>query len=276
MNDSPARADPDADRDRAHVRLGGDGRGQLHPAGRRLHQRDDRQHRAVRPGGGARVADAGQPRGGLDGGLHNRAWPRGPGSPTGFKARAAKRDRGDEDGPRCWPPTSSGPLRAELVLLAGFTAGWEASGGRPAGWGQFCLLAVAAAAMGVQSSAVRDMGLSEVSDHLPDRDADRAGGLAGPGRARTRRTGCGGSACWSGCGRGASLSGLLRRDRGGRRCRPCRWPRWSPRSCWRSRNGVAVQPRATSGHGMSFRHLRAPIMGGSAASAECHCGGVSM
>ena len=55
------------------------------------------------------------------------------------------------------------PFLAELVLLAGFTVGWEISGARPAGWAQFCLLAVAAAAMGVQSSAVRDMGMTEVS-----------------------------------------------------------------------------------------------------------------
>jgi uncharacterized membrane protein YoaK (UPF0700 family) len=55
------------------------------------------------------------------------------------------------------------PFLAELVLLAGFAVGWEISGARPAGWAQFCLLATAAAAMGVQSSAVRDMGMSEVS-----------------------------------------------------------------------------------------------------------------
>ena len=54
-------------------------------------------------------------------------------------------------------------LLAELMLLAGFTAGWEVSGARPAGWAQFSLLATLAAAMGVQSSAVKDMGLTEVS-----------------------------------------------------------------------------------------------------------------
>ena len=54
-------------------------------------------------------------------------------------------------------------LRSELILLAGFTAGWEISAARPTGWAQFCLLAVLAAAMGMQSSAVRDMGMSEVS-----------------------------------------------------------------------------------------------------------------
>jgi uncharacterized membrane protein YoaK (UPF0700 family) len=54
-------------------------------------------------------------------------------------------------------------LRSELILLAGFTAGWEISAASPTGWAQFCLLAVLAAAMGMQSSAVRDMGMSEVS-----------------------------------------------------------------------------------------------------------------
>src|ERR1700730_5683086 len=54
-------------------------------------------------------------------------------------------------------------LRAELTLLAGFTAGWEASGASPGGWAQFCLLATLAAAMGMQSSAVNDMGLTEVA-----------------------------------------------------------------------------------------------------------------
>jgi uncharacterized membrane protein YoaK (UPF0700 family) len=54
-------------------------------------------------------------------------------------------------------------LLAELTLLAGFTVGWEVSGAGPAGWAQFCLLATLAAAMGVQSSAVNDMGLAQVS-----------------------------------------------------------------------------------------------------------------
>ena len=54
-------------------------------------------------------------------------------------------------------------LLAELTLLTGFTVGWEFSRASPAGWAQFCLLATLAAAMGVQSSAVRDMGLTEVS-----------------------------------------------------------------------------------------------------------------
>jgi len=54
-------------------------------------------------------------------------------------------------------------LFAELILLAGLTAGWEITGARPAGWEEFVLLAVTAAAMGVQASAVNEMGLTHVS-----------------------------------------------------------------------------------------------------------------
>jgi uncharacterized membrane protein YoaK (UPF0700 family) len=78
----------------------------------------------------------------------------------GFKA-ASTGDELDQAGVLSAPVTWT--LRAELILLAGFAVGWEISGGRPVGWAQFCLLAVLAAAMGVQSSAVKDMGLSEVS-----------------------------------------------------------------------------------------------------------------
>ena len=54
-------------------------------------------------------------------------------------------------------------LLGELTLLAGFAVGWEVTGASPAGWAQFCLLATLAAAMGMQSSAVNDMGLAQVS-----------------------------------------------------------------------------------------------------------------
>ena len=61
------------------------------------------------------------------------------------------------------PGHVSWALFAELLLLAGFTAGWEATGSQPAGWAQFVLLAVLAAAMGVQASAVNEMGMANVS-----------------------------------------------------------------------------------------------------------------
>ena len=81
----------------------------------------------------------------------------------GVKAFRARRGAEAADGAAVLAAHVIWSLRAELILLAVLVAGWEASGGHPAGWGQFCLLAVLAAAMGLQSSAVRDMGLSDVS-----------------------------------------------------------------------------------------------------------------
>jgi uncharacterized membrane protein YoaK (UPF0700 family) len=78
----------------------------------------------------------------------------------GFKAVTGGKGEG---GTGVLPGHVSWALFAELILLAGFAVGWEVSGASPAGWVQFCLLAVAAAAMGVQSSAVKDMGLTDVS-----------------------------------------------------------------------------------------------------------------
>jgi uncharacterized membrane protein YoaK (UPF0700 family) len=54
-------------------------------------------------------------------------------------------------------------LFAELVLLAAGAVGWEITDARPRGWASFVLLAVAAAAMGMQSAAVNEMGLSNFS-----------------------------------------------------------------------------------------------------------------
>jgi uncharacterized membrane protein YoaK (UPF0700 family) len=61
------------------------------------------------------------------------------------------------------PAHVSWSLFTELVLLAGLTVGWELTAGRPAGSVQYVLLAVTAAAMGVQSSSVNEMGLTNVS-----------------------------------------------------------------------------------------------------------------
>jgi uncharacterized membrane protein YoaK (UPF0700 family) len=61
------------------------------------------------------------------------------------------------------PRHVSWALGAELVLLAGGAAGWEIAGGRARGWAEFVLLAVAAAAMGMQSAAVNEIGFSNFS-----------------------------------------------------------------------------------------------------------------
>jgi uncharacterized membrane protein YoaK (UPF0700 family) len=74
-------------------------------------------------------------------------------------------------------------LLAELTLLAGWTVGWEVSGASPAGWAQFSLLATLAAAMGTQSSAVNDMGLTQVSTtYLTGTLTGLVSSLASPGQ----------------------------------------------------------------------------------------------
>jgi len=54
-------------------------------------------------------------------------------------------------------------LGVELLLLAGGAVGWEITGGRPGVGAEFALLAVAAAAMGMQSAAVSEIGFSNFS-----------------------------------------------------------------------------------------------------------------
>jgi uncharacterized membrane protein YoaK (UPF0700 family) len=55
-----------------------------------------------------------------------------------------------------WPPAVTAALCAELCLLVVFTAGWEAARQHP-GW-RIALLVLLAAAMGMQSAAVRRLG----------------------------------------------------------------------------------------------------------------------
>lgn len=65
-----------------------------------------------------------------------------------------------EDG---WPPHLWLTLLAEFVLYAGVVTGWEVTGPRPSGVAQYALLIIAACAMGSQSAAVNQMGLSNLS-----------------------------------------------------------------------------------------------------------------
>lgn len=68
------------------------------------------------------------------------------------------------DGPHeTWPPHITWTLLTEFALLAGVAVGWELTGTRPAGSAQFAILIIAAAAMGIQSSVVGQMGLGNVS-----------------------------------------------------------------------------------------------------------------
>jgi uncharacterized membrane protein YoaK (UPF0700 family) len=70
-------------------------------------------------------------------------------------ALAGRAVRSDQ---RIWPRQATVTLAAELLVLAGFSGGWLAADGHPAGGAQLTLLAVAAMAMGMQSAAVRCLG----------------------------------------------------------------------------------------------------------------------
>jgi uncharacterized membrane protein YoaK (UPF0700 family) len=62
-----------------------------------------------------------------------------------------------------WAPHVRVALSLELALECGVAAGWFATDGRPLGVLQFGLLALGAAAMGVQGAAADQMGLKGVS-----------------------------------------------------------------------------------------------------------------
>jgi uncharacterized membrane protein YoaK (UPF0700 family) len=57
-----------------------------------------------------------------------------------------------------WPPSVTVILAVELVILVAFSVGWELAGTHPTGGGQLALVAVLAAAMGLQAAAVRRLG----------------------------------------------------------------------------------------------------------------------
>jgi len=57
-----------------------------------------------------------------------------------------------------WPPSVTVTLAVELLILVAFSVGWELAGTHPAGGAQLALVAVLAAAMGMQSAAVRHLG----------------------------------------------------------------------------------------------------------------------
>jgi uncharacterized membrane protein YoaK (UPF0700 family) len=88
------------------------------------------------------------------------------------------------------PPGSGQPrplsavLAAEFVVLAGFTAGWEWTAGRPGGAAQLALLGTAALAMGGQSVAVIAMRMPGVSaTYMTGMLTGILGDLATAGRA---------------------------------------------------------------------------------------------
>ena len=71
---------------------------------------------------------------------------------------ACERDREHDDDTGRWPGRVIVCLGLEFCVLAAFSAGWLAAGGRPGPDASRALLAVAAAGMGMQSAAIRRLG----------------------------------------------------------------------------------------------------------------------
>ena len=67
---------------------------------------------------------------------------------------ATRRVRGGE----IWPLSVTITLVAEFCVLAGFSVGWELTGGSPGSTARVLLVAALAVAMGIQSAAVRQLG----------------------------------------------------------------------------------------------------------------------
>jgi uncharacterized membrane protein YoaK (UPF0700 family) len=61
-------------------------------------------------------------------------------------------------GGETWPLGVTVTLVAEFCVLAGFSVGWELTGGRPGSTAQLLLIAALSAAMGIQGAAVRQLG----------------------------------------------------------------------------------------------------------------------
>lgn len=89
----------------------------------------------------------------------------------------------DGGGDGAWAPHVRVTLFLELGLLAAFLIIWEVSGADPRGGAEFTLLAIAAAAMGLQASAVTQMGLTGVSTtYLTGTLTGLVDALANPGQ----------------------------------------------------------------------------------------------
>lgn len=71
---------------------------------------------------------------------------------------AAPRRREDPGDRPAWPASTTFALAAELGLLIAFAVMWEIDGRAPARGAQIVMLVLCAAAMGVQSTAVRRLG----------------------------------------------------------------------------------------------------------------------
>jgi len=101
---------------------------------------------------------------------------------AGARPRTARRS---PDG--LWPLAVTVTLAGELVVLCGFSAGWELVHARRGGW-QVVLIGLLAAAMGLQSAAVRRLGTVSTTYLTSTLTSLVAGLVGGEGRDGSLRS----------------------------------------------------------------------------------------
>ena len=115
-----------------------------------------------------------------------------------------------------WSRRLHAVLAAELVLVVAFTVGWELVRSRSSSLAQLGLIAVAAAAMGLQSAVMRrSTGNTLSTTYLTGTLTGVVSALAGGGPVREELIGAGVLAAALG---GAALSGVVLTE----------WPSWAP------------------------------------------------
>ena len=120
--------------------------------------------------------------------------------------RAGSGDSADPGRP-AWPRPAAIAVAAEALPLAGVAVGWGLTGGRPAGAVQLALCATAAFAMGIQSAAVRALGVAGLSStFFTGSLTDTVSGLAGPGPPRWTRGATGLAALVAGAAAGGAAA----------------------------------------------------------------------
>jgi uncharacterized membrane protein YoaK (UPF0700 family) len=95
--------------------------------------------------------------------------------------------RSSQGHPSPWPPGVTRVLLAELLVLCGFAIGWVATSAAPTGPAQLGVLATAAVAMGLQTAAIRRVGVPLATTYLTGAMTGVVAGLAGAPRARWDR-----------------------------------------------------------------------------------------
>ncbi len=86
-----------------------------------------------------------------------------------------------------WPRSVTAVLAVQFAVLFGLAVGWEATGGAPSGTAQLVLLAAAAASMGLQSAAMRGLGVTVTTTYLTGTLTGLTAALTRSPRARCDR-----------------------------------------------------------------------------------------